>query len=372
MGVKSSMALKFSKLKKPANNKTLFGILMSSVCQMGLAQDGPADLLDLSLEDLFSAEIGEIEPTNKLPRGAQRWRFQAKYQQSEFDGINIGSERMSPADVLFQPGLEPRSNENYPVVPSRIHQTAESFALGYQVNKLMALQLVVPFIHQSTDHFSIVSGYERFIIESDGIGDVVLLGSYNLQNIISDKWQLSFGVSLPVGSIDEEGDTPRSPGNQQLPFSMQIGSGTYDLPIGLTYSNSGNAYSWGANLTGKIRLGENDRNYTLGNRIAASSWLQLNTMTWIKPSLKVSYSYIQEIDGIDPELLTPTPFPFPAPVTDPSLYGGRQVDITLGFRIPVSSRQQIDIEIGNPLYQSLNGPQVREKYRLSASMNFRL
>jgi hypothetical protein len=98
---------------------------------MGLAQDGPADLLDLSLEDLFSAEIGEIEPTNKLPRGAQRWRFQAKYQQSEFDGINIGSERMSPADVLFQPGLEPRSNENYPVVPSQIHQSAKSFALGY-------------------------------------------------------------------------------------------------------------------------------------------------------------------------------------------------------------------------------------------------
>jgi hypothetical protein len=164
----------------------------------------------------------------------------------------------------------------------------------------MALELVVPFIHQSTDHFSIVPGYERFIIESDGIGVVVLQGSYNLQNLISDKWQLSFGVSLPIGSIDEEGDTPRSSGNQQLPFSMQIGSGTFDLPIGLTYSNSGNAYSWGASLTGKIRLGENDRNYTLGNRIAASSWLQLNTMTRIKPSLKVSYSYVQKINGIDP------------------------------------------------------------------------
>jgi hypothetical protein len=81
---------------------------------------------------------------------------------------------------------------------------------------------------------------------------------------------------------------------------MQIESGTFDLPIGLTYSNSGNAYSWGASLTGKIRLGENDRNYTLGNRIAASSWLQLNTMTRIKPSLKVSYSYVQKINGIDP------------------------------------------------------------------------
>ena len=366
------MDLKFSRLNHLANDKIPLVFVMSTLCQIGLAQDGPADLLDLSLEDLFSAEIGEIEISNQLPRDAKRWRLQVKYQRSEFDGINVGTDRMSPADVLFQPGLEPRSNENYPIVPAQIHQTAESYALGYQVNRLLALQMVVPFIQQSTDHFSVVPGYERFIIESNGIGDVVLLGSYNLQNLISDKWQVSFGVSLPVGSIEEEGDTPRSPGNQQLPFSMQLGSGTYDLPIGLIYSDSGNAYSWGANLTGKIRLGENDRNYTLGNRIAASSWLQVNTMTWIKPSLKLSYSYIQEIDGIDPELLIPTPFPFPAPVTDTSLYGGRQVDISLGFRIPVSSRQQIDIEIGKPLYQSLNGPQVREKYRLSASMNFRL
>jgi hypothetical protein len=129
--VNNGVTFTFSKLKISANNKALFGILMSSLCQMSLAQDGSADLLDLSLEDLFCAEIEEIEPTNKLPRGAQRWRFQAKYQQSEFDGINIGSEKMSPADILFQPGLEPRSNENYPVVPSQIHQSAKSFALGY-------------------------------------------------------------------------------------------------------------------------------------------------------------------------------------------------------------------------------------------------
>jgi hypothetical protein len=186
------MAFNFLRLKMSANDKTLFAILMSSLCQMSLAQDGPADLLDLSLEDLFSAEIGEIETSNKLPKDAKRWRFQVKYQRSEFDGINIGSKKMSPADILFQPGLEPRSNENYPVVPAQIHQTAESYALGYQVNKQLALQLVVPFIHQSTDHFSIVPGYERFIIESDGIGDVVILGSYNLQNLISDNWQLSF------------------------------------------------------------------------------------------------------------------------------------------------------------------------------------
>ena len=91
--VNNGMAFTFSKLKISANNKALFGILMSSLCQMSLAQDGSADLLNLNLEDLFCAEFEEIEPTNKLPRGAQRWRFQAKYQQSEFDGINIGSEK---------------------------------------------------------------------------------------------------------------------------------------------------------------------------------------------------------------------------------------------------------------------------------------
>ena len=38
-------------------------------------------------------------------------------------------------------------------------------------------------------------------------------------------------------------------------------------------------------------------------------------------------------------------FPFPALLTDPSLYGGKQVDITLGFRITACPRQQVDIEM---------------------------
>ena len=42
------------------------------------------------------------------------------------------------------------------------------------------------------------------------------------------------GLSFPTGSIDEKGDTPRGKGTQ-VPYTMQIGSGTYDLQPALVY-----------------------------------------------------------------------------------------------------------------------------------------
>ena len=45
-----------------------------------------------------------------------------------------------------------------------------------------------------------------------------------------------------LGSIDEEGDTPRAAGDQQLPYTMQIGSGTWDLPAALVFEKSNSSF----------------------------------------------------------------------------------------------------------------------------------
>ncbi len=340
-------------------------------------QNVPADLLNLSLEELFSAEIGDPGTggaRNKTaPDTKSKWSFQYRFQQADFEGFNKGSDNLSNDEVLFTPGLEPRTKDNFPVVPTTITQKVHALVLGYELSEKISVRLAVPYIKQSTDHISIVPAYADFTIRSRGIGDVSVMGSYQLETSSEKHLQLTLGLSFPTGSIDKEGDTPRAPGDQQLPYSMQLGSGTYDIPASIRYSGIGNGFVWGTVLAAKIRLGENDRDYRLGNRVSAATWLRFNKLDWVKPSIKLIYEYSDSIHGKDTDLMVPGPFPYPASVTNPEMYGGSQAKLILGLRIPVlSNGNYIELEVGKPFYESLNGPQTREDIRYGFKFNLEI
>jgi hypothetical protein len=134
---------------------------------------------------------------------------------------------------------------------------------------------------------SIVPGFESFIIESSGIGDISLSVSRPVWRREGKQLLANAGLSLPVGSIDEVGPTPRVPGTDtQLPFTMPIGSGTFDLTPSLTYAAGHNHWNWGSQLRGTFRIGENDRDYTLGNRPGLSAWVKRTSSSWVSPSLR--------------------------------------------------------------------------------------
>ena len=98
-------------------------------------------------------------------------------------------------------------------------------------------------------------------MESSGIGDLKLAGLYDLAQWDSARrMHLNLGLSLPTGSIDEK----HTNGNT-LGYGMQLGSGTYDFHPAITYG-SDQSYSYGAQIGGVLRIGENDQDYTLGNK----------------------------------------------------------------------------------------------------------
>ena len=50
---------------------------------------------------------------------------------------------------------------------------------------------------------------------------------------------VNLGFSLPTGSIDEKGRTPKDANvDTQLPYTMQLGSGTYDIKPSIVYFRS--------------------------------------------------------------------------------------------------------------------------------------
>ena len=335
------------------------------------AQNVPSDLLDLSLEELFAANITDTKGDTSGTKS--KWSLRYKFQRADFEGFNKGTDRLSDNEVLFSPGLEPRTDDNFPVVPTTITQEVHALIVGYQLSEQLNINLAVPYVKQTTNHISIVPSYADFTIRSSGIGDVSVIGSYQFETSGEGKLQLSLGLSFPTGSIDKEGDTPRAPGNQQLPYTMQLGSGTYDIPASIHYSGTGNGFGWGTELAAKIRLGENDRDYSLGNRFSASTWLRFNKLEWLKPSIKLIYEYSKSIDGKDIDLLVPGAFPYPASVTNPKMYGGKQARVVLGFKIPVFAKgNYVELEIGKPFYESLNGPQTREDIRYGFKFNLKI
>ena len=158
-----------------------------------------------------------------------------RYGRAAFDEYHSGTRKLSYEDVLWSGSSEQRTGSNYPVVPTKIQQEVHSLLLGYQYTPSLSARVSIPFIKQSTDHVSIVPGYDEFNISSSGVGDVLAVFDYELSRSVNSAWHGVFGLSIPTGSIAEEGDTPRAPGDQQLPYTMQTGSGTWDLPLGITY-----------------------------------------------------------------------------------------------------------------------------------------
>ena len=88
-------------------------------------------------------------------------------------------------------------------------------------------------------------GYDAFNISSEGSAIPHCGGRYR-QSDPEQYLEAGAGISVPTGSIDEEGDTPRAPGNQQLPYTMQLGSGTWDVPLLLSFRKYGAQWDWGA------------------------------------------------------------------------------------------------------------------------------
>ena len=342
------------------------GISVASVILFSTAayaQKVPTDLLDLSIEELFDANV---VTDSERTISDNRWHVSYTYAVSDYDEYYIGSNSVSYDDVLFSPGLEPRTQNNYPVVPTEIKQEVHALRVAYDLTDAMTVRAQLPMVKQSTDHISIVPGYDAFNISSDGVGDLVVVLDRTITQNLNSVWKAGLGVSVPTGSIDEEGDTPRAPGDQQLPYTMQLGSGTWDFPMFLSFRKYEARWDWGLDASLALRTGKNDRDYRLGNKASVGGWMMWNGFSAVKPGIRLDYRWRDDIHGEDASLRVPIPgFPYPAPVTNPNAFGGEQLDLTGFLRVPFADKWYAEVSYARPIFLDLNGPQSSEKYHFS-------
>ena len=296
-----------------------------------------------------------------------------RYMGMSMDGNRDDTKDLSLDDV---------HNQGYRVAPKSMDMDMHMIGGMYAPTNDLTLMLMLNYLDTTMDHSmrmqamptntnmgmaneSPIHMHSEFTTQGKGMGDTTIGGLYRLWGDGNRNLLLNLGLSLPTGDIDVKDTTPMSTGNDvQLPYPMQLGSGTYDVLPGLTYTSLGDKHSWGAQGIATLRTGTNDNGYTLGDRIKLNAWYArpfANSFSW---SIRTQYENWGNIDGRDenlPEMMVNI-----VPTADPSRRAGQRMDLALGINwiIPGKLTNRLALEWVEPVYEDLDGPQLSTQHQL--------
>ena len=304
------------------------------------------ELLDLSLE-----ELAEVSLVSSIALGQHhthpKGEFMVGYtfQTMEMDGNRTNTRDISTADVFMQ---------GYMVAPTNMQMRMHMIEFMYGVTDDLAIMTMFPYRELSMDHLTMSGG--TFSSSSSGIGDTTVSLMYTFFQRYPHRAHLSFGMNLPTGSIDERGSTPMA-ADQRLPYSMQLGSGTYDPLLGAAYIGALGSWSWGLDGGWLIRTETNKHGYSLGTKYEANAWVAKRFTDVFSSFVRLEAFTQEDIDGADPELNAAT-----VPTADPTLRGGDNARLKIGASFSISEGalrgSRFLVEFGLPVYRRLRGPQL--------------
>ncbi len=203
-------------------------------------------------------------------------------------------------------------------------------------------------------------------MKSSGFGDTSLTGLLLLHDDGLHHVHFHAGLSLPTGSITESGEMLMPSGmrmNMRYGYGMQLGTGTFDLLPGLTYTGNKDRWNWGVQARGRFPMGRNDEGYSVGTQAFVTGWTGYRFGRSLNLSARLQAEKKGRIDGIDSEIIGPTQG------ADPDRFGSTKLNAALGFDYGIPSGilkgHHLAAEISAPLYQNLNGPQLKSDWAIT-------
>lgn len=292
--------------------------------------------------------------------------FSYRYMYMNMDGNGDGTDELTNSSLLRPNGGA------YMVVPETMPMQMHMLGTMYAVSDDLTLMLMLPYQSSEMDHITTMGG--TFHTESSGLGDIKISGMYNVYEGTRSKSHIQLGVSFPTGSIEEKDINPMSNGiDATLPYPMQIGSGTIDLLPGITYLAQTDQFSIGSQLKGVVRIGENDQEYTFGNRLGFTNWVGYKLTDVFSPQLSLTFSSWGDISGESSDLAMAN-MNTVVHTVDPNLKSGSRFDLGLGLNIQGPDGPLHDLRFGVnfdlPIYQNVDGPQMLTKGILTFGLQY--
>jgi len=310
--------------------------------------------------------------------------FSYRYGIMEMNGNLDGSTSVSTEDIL----------DDFMMAPTSMRMEMHMLGAMYAASDAITLMAMLPLkrmemISEEMQDMQDMTTRRKAV--SSGAGDLKLTGIVPLWagGGLSRTLKLTAGLSIPTGSIKGTNMT-----GGHMAYPMQLGSGTFDLLPGLTYLEEKDGWSWGAQVTSVIRLGENGEGYSLGNRFQATAWYSHKLSDMLSASARIEGATWGNVDGEDDRMDQ-----MMSPNADPNRRGGERVDILFGLNIfldtdrwdkwdrlfvdkdngqllrkkpgenSMDQETRLAIEIGFPVHQDLDGPQMESAWRLMVGMH---
>jgi len=295
-----------------------------------------------------------------------------------------GTKSLNVDDYLGMPVMGGNPTGKYMAVPTNMDMYMGNITLGYSFSDDFFGGLMLMPTKKSMDmKFSTMmqgmTGKARFTMKSEGLGDIMLMTKYRLyaDDPLIPASQVSFfgGLSLPTGSINMKNKTHPLTMRQGelLPYGMQLGSGTFDPTIGVLYEGSASPYWWGLNMMYTPRLDKNSKKYSLGDEFRFDMYGMYQLSYNLLAQMQLNGSFQGKIKGEMKEATEGTSgratqgnaaSPYMTPLWDPKNSGHGKVSITAGMQWQPLPSHIIDLNVGVPLYNQVNGTQIRENFRV--------
>ena len=274
---------------------------------------------------------------------AGEWMLSWRRMAMTMEGNRDGTDDLSTSEVL-------RSGTGaYMVAPTRMTMVMHMLGVMYAPSDSVTLMAMLPWVDNEMDHVTAMGG--RFSTDSGAMGDLKLAAL-----IPSGRHTWTLGLSVPTGDLDQRDTTPM--GRSVLPYPMQIGSGTYDLTLGWGHLTTRPDDSFGAQIKGTFRLGENDEGYTKGHELGATAWYARRLSERLSVSLRGTWTVSGNYDGADPRYAMALANRVVATV-DPDRRAGNRLEFGLGANLTLEGGHRLSLEAAAPVRQDLDGPQLQ-------------
>lgn len=295
-----------------------------------------------------------------------------KYMNMGMSGILKGTETVDKTEVF----------NNYLMSPDKMRMDMHMLMGMYGLTDRLTLMTMLNY-NKTTMNMSMftAAGHHHggttttsdstmgHFMETSGVGDVKLSALYGLIKLPNHQLIVSAGVSMPVGSIKIQGaDDDAMYPSRSYPYSMQLGSGTFDVLPSVSYLYQKDKIAFNAQMSSVIRMGYNSVGYRLGNEMSLNTWFAYQWLPFLSSSVRVEGNIADRIGGKDPSL-----YIYNELSANGANYGGQKVYGAIGsvlqFKKGFLKKERLAVEYALPMYQNLNGTQMKSSYYLTASLS---
>lgn len=301
------------------------------------------------------AQSSNIKASDHAPIGVMRdhvhrqGEFMASYRFSymAMQGLAQGDDKLSMEEAL----------QDYMMSPKEMVVKMHMLGVMYGVTDKFTLSAMTSFVEKDMQNIHKITG--NFKRETSDLSDSKVNTIYQFYNDNQNRLQFNLGLSLPSGNINKKHN------GQRLAYAMQIGSGSYELLPGLSFSGHSANISYGAQINGNFKINHNDNGYKFGDSYNFTSWLARDLSNSLSISSRLDYTKSEAIEGNDISLNN-----MMMAGNNITKYDKEQLDLLLGsnfiFTQDSLKGHRIALELGMPIYQRVDGPILESDFKIIA------